>query len=956
MTLQKGDIVDRYRLEEPLGIGAFGEVWKASKLANGVSVGVTCAVKVMRLADDRSASSPRALANGWLDEVRNLVRVTDETIPRIHEANVWNEHAYIAMELLDGSTLAARLAHGPIPWRRALFIADQIARALETAHQIGIVHRDLKPQNVMLAGPKRVCVVDWGIARFHTSIQADVSGIARRPTVALETTDPAPVRPIVTARVQRVAVGTPGYMAPEVYDGTRAAPEQDVYALGVVLYEMIAGCLPHAVDPINRSVTSVDAMKSYRMSLDKATMDYSLVPLRERCPEIPSGVIKLVDSLLDRDPDRRPRRLREAIEYASRFPHGVPDPPYPGLSILGPQHAALYFGQQDAIHHVLDRLRSQRGALLWGPSGSGKSSLALAGVAATMDRTLFLDLDGWSIHVIRPCEGQGFQVMRDAVPSRHPGIGHVVVVDQLEEVVDLERSARSAFCAAVLALLERSAPVLVRDTVIEITDEVKLIATIRDDLEWRVDREVPALRPLLERRIIVKGVDANFAQSIIREPARALGYDIEAIDVVSREVAERLSSDPAKLPVIQYALSEWWERRNDQDRVLPVSAWHELGGVDGALSFVAERFFSELDHGEALRVKELFVRLFHRGRKQPLAESELSPRERVMIEKLTRLRLVGRREKKGIGPFYEVEHEYLAENWTRLASWLAEARDDRMLAEELERDAAAYLRDPDSERLWRKGRLASAVDLAESGRVVLNTSAKLFLQQAGRKELRGRLVSRAAIVAGVAVILGVVYALVLNNAVKVENARARARAEEMQKDAAQKEARATEKLEHADKELRNANDIQRRADAEVAVGRDRVRRAQVEAKREKDRIVEKEREVDERSAKAGRRVVLAEQKVRAAEQFTKVAEEQADTAAQHAKVANAQADMADQHAKTAERRANTAEQHVKMAEAQRKAAEQRAIAAEAHAIEAEQRAMRAEAHACSGQGFIPTPR
>lgn len=283
-------------------------------------------------------------------------------------------------------------------------------------------------------------------------------------------------------------------MAPEVYEGARPVPEQDVYALGIVLYEMISGCLPHAVEEIHRSPGSSDAIKAYRVSLDKATLDHELVALRERCPRTPSGVVELVDSLLARDPERRPRRLRDAIEHANRFPHGVPDPPYVGLSTLGPQHAGLYFGQQDAIQHVLDRLKSQRGVLLWGPSGSGKSSLALAGVAARMDRTLFLDTDGWNIHVIRPREGQGFRVVPDAPRSERSKIGHVIVVDQLEEIVDLGPAARGTFCSAVLAVLDRTAPVFVRDTVIGVADEVKLVATIRDDLEWRVDREVPALR------------------------------------------------------------------------------------------------------------------------------------------------------------------------------------------------------------------------------------------------------------------------------------------------------------------------------------------------------------------------------------------------------------------------------------------------------------------------------
>jgi len=774
MPLQTGDVVDRYRLEKLLGIGAFGEVWKASKLADGESIGVNCAIKVMRLAYDRAGSSPRTFAGGWLDEVRNLVRVTDETIPRIHEANVWNEHAYIAMELLDGTTLATRLAHGPVAWRRALFIAGQIARALETAHQIGIIHRDLKPQNVMLAGARRVCVVDWGIARLSTSPQVASLGIAHQPVSSPEATDATPVAPIVTPHPQRVAVGTPGYMAPEVYEGARPAPEQDAYALGVVLYEMIAGCLPHVMEADHCSRTNSDAMKAYRALLDKATMDYTLVPLRERCPETPMGVIELVDSLLAREPQRRPRRIRDAIEHANRFPHGIPDPPYTGLGTLGPRHAGLYFGQQDTIQHVLKRFKSQQGILLWGPSGSGKSSLALAGVAATMDQTLFLDMDGWDIHVIRPRDGHVLHVLRDAAPSSHATIGQVVVIDQLEEVVDLEIAERDMFCAGLLALLERSSPVRVRDAVITTTDEVRVIATIRDDLEWRVDREVPALRPLFEQRVIVKSVDANFARSIIEEPARTLDYQVEEIEAVSREVEAYLSSEPAKLPVVQYALSEWWERRDARCRLLPAAAWRELGGVDGALSFVAERLFSALDFEQRLRLKALFVQLFRNGRKQPLFEAALTDGDRPVMDQLIRLRLVGRREKEGSAPFYEVEHESLSQYWRRLAEWLAEARETQILVEDLERDAAAYLRDHDPERLWKRGRIAAAMEMASRSGIVLSGDAIQFLRLGRRRALRGRL-----LLLGLALVLSVVWLGAVNAVTSAQRNRIEDRSREL---------------------------------------------------------------------------------------------------------------------------------------------------------------------------------
>lgn len=914
MTLQRGEAFDRYRLEEPLGSGAFSEVWKASQLADGRSFGATCAVKIMRLTPDRAGSSPRSLAGDWLAEVRTLISVTDDAIPRILEANVWKDYAYIAMELLEGRTLAARLAQGPIPWRRAMFIASQIARALESAHRVGVIHRDLKPQNVMLAGANRVCVVDWGIASLATSTQEVAPAVARRPTTARDGTDDGPVEPIVTLQPRRTAVGTPGYMAPEVYEGARPAPAQDAFALGVVLYEMIAGCLPHEVALIPRAVATSDATKAYRAALDKATMDHTLVALRDRCPETPSGVIECIDALLERDPKRRPTQLRAVIEHANRFPHGIPDPPYVGLGTLGLQHAGLYFGQHAAIQQVLERLRSQRAVLLWGPSGCGKSSLALAGVAATMDRTLFLDMDGWTSLVIRPRDGQRFHVALDATPAPRSRIGQVVIVDQLEEIVDLDPKVRDMFCAAVLALMGATAPVRVGETVIGVDHEVRLIATVRDDLEWRVDREAPALRPLFERRVIVQGVDANHARNIIEEPARSLGYTVEAIDAVSREVAERLSSDPAKLPVVQYALSAWWEQREVGRRVLPVAAWNELGGVDGALSFVAEGFFEELDDDGKRRVEALFVRLFRRGRKQPLAESATPPADQLLMKQLIGLRLTGRREKPGSEPFYEAEHEYLAEHWPRLAAWLADARDDQALAEELERDAAAYKDTPTPERLWRKRRLAAAEDLARSERVVLHPVVKPFLQQSRRQERRGRRVAQGAIGIAVVVALLAMYTAVLKAAADDEHEQARKerladedsrrrtsedlRIAKEARQFAEEDKRKAEVARHeADQELRSANETLASAKRHVEREAEKAARVRAESAAQLKQANEKERMAQ---AKVEAAEAAANEKIQKADNETAALQASAKQYEVLAKVAQHQLEAAEVRAKQAE--------------------------------------------------------
>ncbi|HEY2511806.1 MAG TPA: serine/threonine-protein kinase, partial [Polyangiaceae bacterium] len=620
------------------------------------------------------------------------------TIPNILDANIWHDHAYIAMELLAGVTLTERISQGPIWWRRALFIVDQLATALEAAHALGTIHRDLKPANIILVGQHRACVIDWGIARLRESVEHPHTATLH-PVLAASDFDATDVGgSVVAARAPMGAppLGTPGYIAPEAYDGIAPAPAQDAFALGVVLYEMLTGKLPHKVERPERLSTglplSSETMRSYRMALERATQDRAFVPLTERSPGLPSGVVQLVEALLAADPVERPAQLRAAIDRASRFPTGVPSPPYAGLSRLGPERGGLFFGQDDAVAQVLRRLQTDRAALLWGPSGAGKSSVALAGVATHMDRLLFLGADGWKIHAIRPSEARSANVLRLVTGAKPLGdnLGDVIVIDQLEEVVDLAEDARRAFSEAVIALVEGSGPVRLKENVIHPGPLVRILATIRDDLEWRVDREIPALRPLLERRFILKGVDANTARSMIEEPARVAGFSVEKVEDVSRAVAEALSKDAAKLPVVQFALSEWWERRDELQKMLPFVAWSELGGVDGALSFVAERFHSNLDSNGQKRLRSLFLRFFREGRKQPVAEADLDANDLALVKELVALRLVGLRSRKGGAPFYEAEHESLAHNWTLLATWVSEQALDQEFVNELETRATLW--------------------------------------------------------------------------------------------------------------------------------------------------------------------------------------------------------------------------------------------------------------------------
>ncbi|HEU5057245.1 MAG TPA: serine/threonine-protein kinase, partial [Kofleriaceae bacterium] len=198
-------------------------------LAHHLLLGSRVALKV--LAGER-AGDPVA-ARRFVREARSAFRVDHPNCIRVTDLGAAEGRLYIAMEYLDGRTVAEELAvDGPIASGRAAHIAAQIAEALAHAHGLGLVHRDLKPENVMLvtreADPDFVKVLDFGLARIFDE-HGDLAGTA-----------------ISLAPLTRdgLVFGTPEYMSPEQASGGRVGPESDIYSLGAVLYHMVTGAVP----------------------------------------------------------------------------------------------------------------------------------------------------------------------------------------------------------------------------------------------------------------------------------------------------------------------------------------------------------------------------------------------------------------------------------------------------------------------------------------------------------------------------------------------------------------------------------------------------------------------------------------------------------------------------------------------------------------------------------------
>src|SRR5687767_2106865 len=221
MALPAGTQVGPYEVVEQLGSGGMGVVYRArdQRLERNVALKVLRRLLVLG-NDGQEEALDRLLREAVLASALN-----HPNIVTIYETGVVDRDRYIAMELIEGTTLRNAASSG-LPLGRAIGIARQISEALAVAHGAQIVHRDIKPDNVMLRPDGYVKLLDFGLARVQPeSIAAGSTGPMTEPGMVL---------------------GTVAYMAPEQARGEPVAPEADVFALGVVLYELITGRHPFA--------------------------------------------------------------------------------------------------------------------------------------------------------------------------------------------------------------------------------------------------------------------------------------------------------------------------------------------------------------------------------------------------------------------------------------------------------------------------------------------------------------------------------------------------------------------------------------------------------------------------------------------------------------------------------------------------------------------------------------
>ncbi len=867
MELVEGTRIHQYELIRELGRGGMGMVWAA----RDTQLGRRVAIKFL-------LDASRAVADRFIAEARVTANVAHENIVIIHQIGEIDQMPYMVLEFLEGQpmrgVMGAYQSGTKLAASRVVELALPIAKALEKAHSAGLVHRDLKPENVFVTTTGTVKVLDFGIAK----------AVATRDPQAQRKTSYGDIASMGSMNMTRegALVGTLPYMSPEQMGVGDVDHRSDIWALGIMLFEMLAG--RHPIDPLTTEALITNAVS-----------DDPMPSLRDAVPEAPDQLVQLVDGCLRK---RVVERIGKASELVRRLEEMLPgrsgrqlaegESPYPGLTAFQESDANRFFGRQRDITRMTAKVRELPITGIVGPSGVGKSSFIRAGVGPALK----VSGERWDVVTLRPGRaplaalasvvqklttrsgadvqtqvGEHNQLMHRL--RTEPGFigtqlrararqsnGHILLfVDQFEELYTLVPDAeeRKAFTAALAGVADDTAAPL------------RVVVSMRSDFLDRVAEDPRFMEELSRGLVFLQPPDRNGLREALVAPIEMVGHRFESAEMIE-DMLNALGAASGALPLLQFAAAKLWDARDRQRRLLTVQSYNAIGGVSGALATHADDIVAQMNDNMRKLTQKIFRRLVTPERTRAIVELadlyQLADQTEVArtLEALVtaRLLVVQPRGDAG-GGSVEIVHESLIDRWPTMRRWLDEDQEDAAFIAQLAAAAKQWeAKGHASGLLWRGEALEEARRWYKARPRELPPREKAFLEAVFTLERRGKRMKRFALTAAFIVLGGAaagasVMALKINAAQKESQANAelaekrKAAAEDGEKKA--KEALAA--IEAKEKERLAAEEKQKQAEAEkskVEQDKAKVEQDKVQAELEKAQAEAEKAKADEKVA------------------------------------------------------------------------------------------------------------
>jgi WD40 repeat protein/serine/threonine protein kinase len=773
-------VVKGYELREQIGAGGYGVVYRAYQPLVGREV----AVKIIL---PQYANRPEFIRR-FESEAQLVARLEHPYIVPLYDYWRDPDGAFLVMRWLRGGSLHDALHNGP-PSNEALGrLLDQIGGALAAAHRRGVVHRDLKPANILSDEDGNHYLADFGIAK----------DLGKRVS---------PYQTDATA-----VIGSPAYISPEQVKSEPITIQTDIYSLGVMLYEILTGQLPfqaptplalmfkHLNDPVppigihrpdlSDAVNTVIQRATAKRPADRYPDVSTLVhELKQALAKGPAITGRLIDEQPAPTPSGEqttsgakrstyetgilylPTQLSEAVEAAI-------ENPYKGLRAFQEADADDFFGREVLTQLLLTRLQEQvplgRFLAVVGPSGSGKSSVVHAGLAPAIRRGGLPGSQNWFVvemfpgahpieqlaqallrvaveppnNLVEPLklDENGLLRVVDQVVPGDDGTELVLVIDQFEELFTLveDEAVRTHFLNSLIT------------AVTDPYSRVRVIVTLRADFYDRPLLYTGFSELMRERTEVVLPLAVEELKQAIVRPAERNGLrvDGELVEAIINDVGEQ----PGALPLLQYALTEVFERRSG--RTLTLTPYNASGGVLGALARRAEEIYLGLSVAQQAAARQLFLRLVTLGegvedtrrrvRRTELATMTNDEAGRIngaldaqlsasvarpasafdaVIDVYSQYRLLTTdRDRQTRAPTVEVAHEALIRTWTRLREWLDASRDDLRIQRRLSTTAAEWEHSGEDRSFLASGaRLEQFASWAAETHLALNAEERAYL-------------------------------------------------------------------------------------------------------------------------------------------------------------------------------------------------------------------------------------